>query len=234
MKITDKNFNRGIAVFGCLLFLTIPPLSFLLPEQFAEWLRADSLGNTGLFEQLTVIVLIPAIVAGFVSLLFSRGGGSDGFWRAYLLLWTLALVYFAGEEASWGQWYFGWETPESWAAINDQGETNLHNTSHWLDKYPKALVEAFILIVGLILPCVRALRGLRVRWEWMVPPLSFATIVAFWLMLRMIKELGRLDIDLFLGVGELREFIVACFLACYVIWLSRKPHCHKTPQTPAH
>ena len=29
--------------------------------------------------------------------------------------------------------WFGWETPEYIARINDQGETSLHNMSSWLD-----------------------------------------------------------------------------------------------------
>ena len=31
------------------------------------------------------------------------------------------------EEISWGQQFFGFETPESFRAMNDQGETTLHN-----------------------------------------------------------------------------------------------------------
>ncbi|TGV01587.1 hypothetical protein [Flavivirga rizhaonensis] len=31
------------------------------------------------------------------------------------------------EEISWGQWFFHFKTPESWAKINGQGETTLHN-----------------------------------------------------------------------------------------------------------
>ena len=47
-------------------------------------------------------------------------------WRATLLLGALAAVFGAGEEISWGQRLFGWETTEAFGA-NRQGETNVHN-----------------------------------------------------------------------------------------------------------
>lgn len=42
-------------------------------------------------------------------------------------LFALALFVMAGEELSWGQRIFHWNTPESYAKVNAQGETNLHN-----------------------------------------------------------------------------------------------------------
>lgn len=44
----------------------------------------------------------------------------------YLLLALLFLVC-AGEEISWGQRIFDWETPQILDELNAQGETNLHN-----------------------------------------------------------------------------------------------------------
>jgi hypothetical protein len=42
-----------------------------------------------------------------------------------------------GEETSWGQHYFGWETGGWFESFNDQGETNFHNTERRLAR-PKA------------------------------------------------------------------------------------------------
>ena len=48
-----------------------------------------------------------------------------------LIYLGLALLFFfgAGEEISWGQRIFGFETPESLAQVNKQDELNLHNLS---------------------------------------------------------------------------------------------------------
>ena len=44
------------------------------------------------------------------------------------LIGALSCLYIAGEEMSWGQHFFHWNTPEYWAMVNRQEETNLHNT----------------------------------------------------------------------------------------------------------
>lgn len=43
------------------------------------------------------------------------------------ILLAIVLFVMAGEELSWGQRIFGWSTPENYAKINAQSETNLHN-----------------------------------------------------------------------------------------------------------
>jgi hypothetical protein len=47
--------------------------------------------------------------------------------RVALLILALLMFVCAGEEISWGQRIFGWDTPEKWSAMNAQVETNLHN-----------------------------------------------------------------------------------------------------------
>ena len=54
--------------------------------------------------------------------------------RAYCL-------YIAGEEMSWGQHFFHWNTPEYWAEVNRQEETNLHNTYAIFEKTPRSILE---------------------------------------------------------------------------------------------
>src|SRR3546814_9825984 len=65
-------------------------------------------------------------------------------------------------EASWGQHYAGWLTPENWQALNDQGETNLHNTSSWLDQKPRTLLEIGVIVGGILIPML-ALRRPALR-----------------------------------------------------------------------
>jgi len=43
------------------------------------------------------------------------------------LFYALLFFFAAGEEVSWGQRIFGWETGETFREINKQQETNLHN-----------------------------------------------------------------------------------------------------------
>jgi hypothetical protein len=85
---------------------------------------------------------------------------------AVAFIGALACFYIAAEEMSWGQHFFQKDTPEYWAAVNRQQETNLHNTYAIFEKTPRSILEAGILIGGLGLPLaaiffpwLRACRG---------------------------------------------------------------------------
>jgi disulfide bond formation protein DsbB len=43
---------------------------------------------------------------------------------AVTIISALSCLYIAGEEMSWGQHFFHWNTPEYWAMVNRQEETN--------------------------------------------------------------------------------------------------------------
>ena len=68
------------------------------------------------------------------------------------LIAALSCLYIAGEEMSWGQHFFHWNTPEYWAMVNRQEETNLHNTFAIFEKTPRSILELGIFIGGLIVP----------------------------------------------------------------------------------
>lgn len=94
----------------------------------------------------------------------------------------LAAVFIAGEEISWGQRLIGWSTPVEWAAINEQGETTIHNVG---------VVRRFFLLIlfiasmyGAFVPLAQAAFGSRQTSTPLsllfVPPVS--VVPAFMLM----------------------------------------------------
>ena len=115
-------------------------------------------GELGIIELATPIMLVPAIIAGFLIFINREKlvARQLGYW---ILLVTLACIYIAGEEISWGQQLVGWGTPEWVKEINDQHETNLHNMSSWFDQKPRLLLEISVLIGGIFLPLKRKLQG---------------------------------------------------------------------------
>ncbi|MEH6405365.1 MAG: hypothetical protein V7750_18480 [Sneathiella sp.] len=124
------------------------------PEFSREYLS----GELGVIENLTVIVLIPAIFLSVYLVVNYRALPAN--WLPYFYgILGLACLYFAGEEASWGQHWLGWATPEGFKELNDQGETNLHNMSSWLDQKPRLLVELSAIIGGVLLPLYRKYKG---------------------------------------------------------------------------
>ncbi|MHB1325197.1 MAG: hypothetical protein ACYC0L_03170 [Thermoleophilia bacterium] len=87
--------------------------------------------ENGLFESLGASYLLLASMLLFILFLKTKNGNNLHFFktkRNYLFL-LLALLFFmgSGEEISWGQQIFHWDTPEFIKEINVQGETNIHN-----------------------------------------------------------------------------------------------------------
>lgn len=65
-------------------------------------------------------------------------------------IFSLGLFFLTGEEISWGQRLFGWETPSEIAAINEQAETNLHNLQGMTDLFK--WVQLLVGMYGTLLP----------------------------------------------------------------------------------
>ena len=193
----------------------------------------------GIVEHLTVLVLIPAILAGlWGAWVAHRHKLTPKWWLpGWFVMWSLACLYFAGEEISWGQHYFGWEAPESISQINDQQETNLHNMSSWLDQKPRTLVEIFIVVAGLVMPVVHRVQGRRrfnpARWDaWIWPSAFCSTAAAMMLVCRLGEELEGSMPDLMAGLAssEAREYAIALFLTMYLgEWALRVRQARRRP-----
>lgn len=141
------------AILALLLVGSVYILSVLLNKDLVYRLNYED----GLFESLTAIsFLLTAVV---FSIYFVRTK------KIINLLIALIFVFGAGEEISWGQRIFNYETPESIAEINTQKEFNLHNlkmTSSFdengikqgISRYFKFEVAwiLFCLFYGILLP----------------------------------------------------------------------------------
>jgi len=80
----------------------------------------------GVLESFTSIMLFATFalsVARIVKLRASR----SGWFIATTTLIAVLMLFGAGEEISWGQRIFGWQSGDTFQEMNRQGETNLHN-----------------------------------------------------------------------------------------------------------
>ena len=209
-----------------VLFLILA--AYIKPELFQLMLAKDIDG--GIVEHSTVLILLPGIAAGFAVFFYHRQHLPHPLLGWWVLMWTLACVFFAGEEISWGQWLFEWETPELFRKLNSQEETNLHNITPWLFQKPQALVEIWILIGGLVLPLWWRYKEKKWLTEhntlkfWLFPTYVCIPTAAITMVTRSFRPLfnaGPLPHLKNLGTGELREYYIALFLCLYLlsIWL---------------
>lgn len=157
-------------------------------------------GERGLVEVGTVVVLAFAIGWAGRNLMIggeARAGEPTSVLlrRVFWATFALGALYFAGEEASWGQHWFGWATPEAVARWNDQGETNLHNASSWLDQKPRAVLELWVVASVIVVLAELALRrGLAGSLRWTLG--NVTTLPA-----GLLAELARLP-ERLTGPGE--------------------------------
>jgi glucan phosphoethanolaminetransferase (alkaline phosphatase superfamily) len=203
-----------------LSFLCFLLIAFTNESLYKHLVKKDGSRSGAVFEHLTVVVLVVAIAAGVYLLWRLRKRLPLPWLKYWMLLCTAGAVYFAGEEASWGQWYFGWETPEEFARLNRQGETNLHNTSEALNYYPKLLSGLFVVLVGWLIPWTLHLRGWKPRpqdWlEWILAPRACWPVGFLFLVFWICSEIELSPLDR-LGASEWRELWIAWFLTLYLI-----------------
>ena len=183
----------------------------------------------GFIELATPLVLLPAIYAGIICFI-KRSLFQNHLIIVWVMLVTLACVYFAGEEVSWGQHLYSWQTPEAITAINDQYETNIHNISSWFDQKPRILLELWILIGGILLPVycqVRKKTYTSDQWQfWFWPTMiclpTAVLAIAVKLPERLESVLHIVEAGFHVRYSELQEFYFALFLFLYLFSCMRR------------
>lgn len=221
MNFVDKDLPKVIWLF-------LPVAVFILPyasQAFGE--------NTGLYlykeggwiEVSTVIFLVVAIIFG-AALLKAKNFPDHGWFWWWIVLLVLGSVYFAGEEISWGQHIFGWQTPQVWLGVNDQYETNLHNTSPLFDQVPRTLLSTAVLIGGVLVPLYRIITGNSPERQsvhyWLWPTRACLPVALFSLLVSWHEKMyGVLNVEipavLDIKAGEAKEGLLALFIMIYVL-----------------
>lgn len=194
---------------------------YYLPDDMYRFYVAT---ESGAVELLTPVVLLPGVFFGVMILLRMRSHLPTRNSRIWVAMITLGTFYMAGEEISWGQWFFYWDTPETWLQVNDQNETNLHNTSSLFDQKPRLLLELWAL-VATIRAWYRAYMGRQddvqttVYWFWPGLPLAWTGLLSAVVML---PERVRDWWGIVLGtpfnirVTEVQELVLGFYLSLYL------------------
>lgn len=203
---------------------------FLLLDPSGRLYRAVVEGEAGLIETLSVALAAIGLVHALNA--WRRRAALPRRWLGWgLALLALGFLYIAGEEASWGQHWFGWATPEFWAAHNRQGEATLHNLALPLDRVPKTIIAVLAVAGGVIWPLLRRRRGIRLEpadWRhWLLPTDAVVPAAVTALGLRLIDRIivwSHAD-DAWSWQPDLTEMVEFCliaFLALYAASADRR------------
>lgn len=205
-----------------ILFLKIGAELYLEHEHI-EWI----VGENGPYEMFGAGVIILALMIALYTL-FKMPKGNK-----WLVGWisTVALFcfYVAGEEIIWGQHILNWSTPEHWQALNDQGETNLHNTTSWLDQKTRLILSTGVYLGGLIIPLMILLKSkfleqsLVKRFEIVYPTPQFMVVSMICLFIKIADKLADVvDLHLFSRNAESEEIFLFYFVFLYLLLMKKR------------
>lgn len=218
-----------------LWWLWVPVAGMIAQMLMEVFLSRDTLAalhtENGPHEWLQFLLMFAAFLVA-CRFLFILSWQKQPLMAAWLLLAALCCFYVAGEEISWGQHVMQWSTPEEWTHINDQQETNLHNTSDWLDQKPRLVLLIGVVVGGLLIPLLQKIRPgwLPRRFKAFYPPkeLSFiALLIAVFHLLE--KCLSMAGIYIFTRFSEVEEVYMFYFVLLYLIALGQREILKKTP-----
>jgi len=184
-------------------------------------------GEPGFIENLTVVLVLGAAITGI--LVFNqRFSFPARKFKIFIILFIISCIYIAGEETSWGQHYFQWETSERMMEINKQKETNLHNIHKIFGVFPKILLEWAIYLMGAF-SLMRICRGKppyspEHDWQfWYLPTyiVIITSILAF--IYRVVDRIENwFHLDFPIDPDEMHECLIATFLLLYMLSIYRR------------
>ena len=205
-----------------VVLVALPFVNALTPQFYRDWVLPE---GYGVLELSHFFVPLAGFFLG-VRLLFAKGVRANRLWWVLILFGTLACLYTAGEEHSWGQHFFGWQTPDAWSHVNRQHETNLHNVSPLFNMLPRAVLELAIVALGLVAPIAILLFGpIRIPLlEPFMPSLMLVPVSVGALVYKLDSTVQKsLGIEgLVTRPAEAAESFYVLFMLFYLIVIARR------------
>lgn len=144
-----KSFSTKTSIIGYLA-IVFAFLYLLLGEKLFNTETLIFINREdGVLENVTAIAFfICSLISLFIAIRFSK---ADMVVKILMVVYSIGFFFLAGEEISWGQRIFGFETNGFLAEANVQNETNLHNIFGYAADHFAILT---IFIYGSILPFI--------------------------------------------------------------------------------
>ncbi len=217
-----KPVSRLLWLFLPIAFMVVQvACELLLPPNTLETMHSEN----GTHELLEALVSGLAFCTA-VSLIFKIDWSRQTLVGAAVIMAALGTFYITGEEISWGQHIASWSTPEFWESVNDQGETNLHNTSDWLDQKPRILLYVGIVVGGLLVPLLQkfAPHRLPAKFSALYPSSKLVPTALGVVIPDQIQSISEQIIygGFFVRVSEVQEVYMYYFVLLYLLDLRNR------------
>lgn len=131
----------GIPVFSMLAIIVASQMSL-------DVVDAVIVSPFGFSENVPTLFIIVGVAYAIAIMRLPNIGKLKG----WMVVYALALVFFAGEDQNWFQYWLGTEVPNYFLVHNKEQETNLHNMSTWFNQKPRLLVEIWVLVACILVP----------------------------------------------------------------------------------
>ena len=163
-------------------------------DYFAHTYAAED----GIVEYATAVLLL---VCSFVLAAHARSlfGSKRGLAAVCTMLYALLFFFAAGEEVSWGQRIFGWESSAFFVERNYQAETNIHNlivgelqlTKTLFGPILTVVMLLYLVVLPLLYPRVGFIQALTRRLAIPVPGVRHGVLALFATLLVTVITAGR-------------------------------------------
>jgi len=202
----------------------------LLGKEVYKWFT----GEDGAAENLQVLFFALAWILCFPVIARLWKAGAKLFAVMYLVL-SLGLGFIIGEELSWGQRIFGWETSEEMKAINKQEETNIHNIEGIGDKIK--WVHVVMGAYGTILPLIFLRAQITARpldaVFLLVPHFTLLPYFLSTLLWRLQANLWKPPKSLYFAITEYSEVMELVLAVAFFVFLLFQFRSLKSLEKPA-
>lgn len=214
-----------------LLWLWIPIIGIIAKIKTEFYMNSHDVawlvGENGAYETIQAVILVVALIVAILTLF--KMNKSNKWLVSWVSLSALCCFYVAGEEISWGQHILQWNTPDYWKNLNDQGETNLHNTTSWLDQKPRLLLSIGVYVGGIILPLLMIYKKELIektalsQFQAIFPTKEFILVGVICLFIKITDKLADImDFHLFARNAESEEMFLFYFVLLYVLLMKKR------------
>ncbi|MDX1485252.1 MAG: hypothetical protein R3229_12310 [Alphaproteobacteria bacterium] len=186
----------------------------------------------GLIENGTAVLALAVTAYALHAWRFADVMAPPWAFRLWLGFFAVGGVVLAGEEISWGQHFFGWDTPDWIRERNIQRETNLHNLVHMAELAPKFVLHMAATFGGILWPLAVGrgwLRAPRIGGTlyWLMPTAAClpaaALAIAVRILERVLANAGLKERGIsFKEFKELNELFLILFVVLYLASLATR------------